>query len=89
MMKRSLPCDCCGIEVELSRSRLRQLAKESRRPLCEQCRRYVSTGTARRSEPIGETRDVSLVLAAKQGRNSKKSTALASQPLRRCGAEVK
>jgi len=83
-MERSLPCACCSIEVKLSRKRLRDLARKKRNPLCEQCRRFVSPATARVSQPLGETRDISMAVARKQGPNAKQVRPLASMPVKRC-----
>lgn len=83
--KRALPCECCGIEVVVSRERLRRLARSGRRPLCEQCRRYVSPGTARMSQPVGETEDAALRLREKRRGSQPAVQPLASMPLGRCG----
>ena len=83
-LKRLLPCEVCGIEVEVSRTRLRELVRTRRSPLCEQCRKYVMPGTARMSQPLGETRDAGLRLRKKTGRGAKTKRGLASYPLRRC-----
>lgn len=83
--ERLLPCEVCGIEVKLSRRRLLELVKASRKPFCEQCRRYVLPGTARMSQPLGETGDASMRLRRKTGRGAKTKRGLASYPIKRCG----
>lgn len=85
MMKRTLPCEVCAIEVELSSARLRRVVQERLRVRCEQCRRYVSPGTARVSQPLGETQDASMCLAMKQGPTAKVKRGIASLPVKRCG----
>ena len=82
-MKLSLPCECCAVDVRLGRERFLRLVRADQKPLCEQCRRYVSPGTARKSQPVGETRDMSLGLTAKQGKGAKRVRPLASMPLKR------
>ena len=85
-MRRELSCDCCGVMVRLSRRRLRDLARDRAKPLCEQCRRYVRPGTARVSQLPSEQVVPALGLARKRGRGAKRVGVLASCPLARCGA---
>ena len=91
-MKRTLPCDACGKEVKISatrkesaKERFLRMVREREKPLCGQCRRYVSPGSVRRRPPVGETEDIPLVLADKQG-NGKLKRGLDSMPLKRCGS---
>ena len=88
MPERVLPCEVCGIEVKLSRRRLLELVKARRKPFCEQCGRYVIPGTARMSQPLGETEDASMRLRRKTGRGAKTKRGLASYPAKRCGHGV-
>lgn len=83
-MKRELPCECCGKQVQLSKARLRELAEARRQPLCKQCRRYISPVTARMPEVEKVPSLTSLVLRKKVRKNAKRSKALASFPLGRC-----
>lgn len=82
---RVLACQVCGVNVTLSRKRLRQLARERQHPLCEQCRRYVSPAAARVSQPVGESGDIATRLRHKTGKGAKTKRGLASWPLKRCG----
>jgi len=86
--ERVLPCECCGIEVKLSRRRLLELVKSNRKPFCEQCRRYVMPGTARTSQPLSETEDMAMRLRRKTGNGAKTKRGLASYPAKRCGRGV-
>lgn len=40
----------CGHEVKLSKERFLQLVRENKKPLCEQCRRYLKPPSARVSQ---------------------------------------
>ena len=89
MPKRVVPCQVCGIEIKVSRQRLLELAKKGTLwSECEQCRRYVMPGTARMSQPIGETEDASMRLRRKTGKGAKTKRGLASYPAKRCGHGV-
>jgi hypothetical protein len=83
-MKRTRPCEICGIEMELSRERFLYVVPRNLPVFCEQCRRYVTPGTARMSQPIAESGDVATRLRRKTGRGAKTKRGLASWPLKRC-----
>ena len=86
-MKRQLDCECCGIAVTLSAERLRELVKSRRKPLCEQCRRYVMPGTARVAKVPGESQDMALWMRHKTGKGAKHKRGLESVPVKRCGGK--
>lgn len=82
MTKRQLPCGGCQIPINLSKDRLRELVLADRKPLCQQCRRYVSTA------PVvyhyeGETEEKAIGLAHKQGPRAKCKRGIESKPLKR------
>lgn len=84
---RSLECECCGQEVEIrGRQRYLDMVESGRRPLCEQCRRYVSTVTARVPESPGMM-DVMTVVARRKIRlGAKRPRVLANLPIGRVNA---
>lgn len=83
-MKRLRACEICGKEVELSRERFLWVVQHDVPVFCEQCKRYVSPGTARTSQPIGESGDITTRLQRKTGKGAKTKRGLASWPLMRC-----
>lgn len=83
-MKRLKACEVCGIEVELPKKRYMRVVRDTIPVLCAQCRRYVNVGTARMSQPIGETGDIATRLRRKTGKGAKTKRGLASWPLKRC-----
>jgi hypothetical protein len=86
-VKLSLSCDCCAVDVRLSRDRFLRLVRADQKPLCEQCRRYVLPGTARKSQPVGETADMALRLVPQAGKGAKRVRPLASCKLKRVGGK--
>ena len=84
--KRQLPCECCGQGVVIrDRTRFLQLVRSRLQPLCEQCRRYVSPGIVRETQPGGTADDWDLQLVAKRGVSAKRTGPLASRRLKRVG----
>lgn len=82
-----LPCNCCEKEVRISnRERFLEMVRTDQRPFCEQCRRYVSPGTARVSKIAGEQEFPALCLTALRSRNGDRLPPLAGMKLKRCGA---
>jgi len=87
MQRRNRPCEVCGRDVAIrSRRRFLQLVRDDQPVRCEQCRRYVSPGTARVSQLPSEHVLPAMGLRAKLRRNAKRRGVLESCPLGRCGA---
>lgn len=85
-MARTWPCEVCDHPVKLTAKRYREVALFLHTVRCEQCRRFVSPGSARVSQLPSEQVVPSLGLAAKQGKRAKIKRGLASLPLKRLGA---
>lgn len=78
-------CQVCGKPVRIADPiRYRQVVEEGIPVRCEQCRGYVSTGSAREPEASAPASICDLGLAPKRRRNAKRRRSIASMPLRRC-----
>jgi hypothetical protein len=82
MKTRFVTCACCKRERFVSS---RQVFLRAKRDgyLCEQCRRYVTTGIARVTQSIGTESRYSLRLARKLARSAKQTPALAKLKVKR------
>lgn len=86
MTQLILKCESCGFDVAIaSQERFLDLLSENRLPLCEQCRRYVSPGTARVPEVSDSASLTQLGLVDDIGSSTGKRKPLASLRLGRCG----
>lgn len=85
MQLRGIECEVCGQEVVLPRKRFLALLESGRKPLCEQCRRYVQPVTARVSQPSQMSDVMTQITRRKIGRLAKRARVLANLPLGRCG----
>ena len=84
---RREPCEVCGKDVTIaSRHRYLQIVHDRITVRCEQCRRYVSPGTARVTQMPSEYVLLAIEVRRKIGRGAKRTGVLESCPLGRCGA---
>lgn len=98
--RRELECEVCRVMVTIgpstkggrpisSKDRYLELVASGTRVRCEQCRKYVYTGTARKTKLPSEQELPALGLRRKIGRGAKHKGGLESLKLSRCGLPAK